>query len=103
MNQLDPWLFYKRNCTSYVAWKINEAGKTFSNGTGGGQFGNAENWDDNAQAIGWTVSATPRVRSVGVKNGPGSSLGHVAWVEKVNASGTVKRVRVQLRNYRRVR
>ena len=23
---IDPWNFYYRQCTSYVAWKINEAG-----------------------------------------------------------------------------
>src|SRR5437867_2819830 len=46
-NQADRWLFFFRECTSYVAWKMNnDAGTTaepyfFSNYMRGGHFGDA--------------------------------------------------------------
>lgn len=89
---IDPWGFYKRYCTSYVAWKLNQNGAGFSNGMAGpngaaGQFGDAKNWDDNAQTIGFAVDQTPAVGAVAVWNG--GTYGHVAYVESVNANGTV--------------
>ena len=48
-NAVDPWNFYYRYCTSYVAHKVNEAGRAFTNQTGGGRFSHAHNWDDNAR------------------------------------------------------
>ncbi|MCD9625250.1 CHAP domain-containing protein [Rhabdothermincola salaria] len=84
--QYSQWGFSYRNCTDYVAWKINSLGVPFANTMGGKRFGNATNWDDNARALGWTVSATPRARSIAVTNG---GYGHVAFVESVNADGSV--------------
>lgn len=83
----DPWGFTVRQCTSYVAWKINETGTAFSNRMNGGYFGNAKNWDDNAARLGWTVSSVPRPKSIGVLNS--GDLGHVAFVESVNPDGSV--------------
>jgi len=55
----------------------------------GGWTGNAMVWDTGAAAAGYTVSGTPRTRSILVME-PGvhgsSSVGHVAWVTAVNGN-----------------
>ena len=55
----------------------------------GGWTGNAMVWDTGAAAAGYTVSSTPRTRSILVME-PGvngsSSVGHVAWVTAVNGN-----------------
>jgi surface antigen len=80
---IDPWRFYNRECTSFVAWRLNNTNHAgFSNFMGGGRFGNADNWDNNARSIGITVNATPAVGAVA------QNEGHVAWVAAVG-SGTV--------------
>ncbi len=94
--QVDDWDFFKRQCTSYVAWKVNESGIAFSNNMIGpngqrGQFANAGNWDDNALNIGFEANATPEVGSIAVWDPrPGypyyMDVGHVAWVEQVSPS-----------------
>jgi len=79
---LDPWGFYKRQCTSFVAWKLNTVnGVNFHNGMNGSKFGNASNWGNNARNIGLTVDNNPAVGSVAWW-----SSGHVAWVSSVNGS-----------------
>jgi surface antigen len=97
-NTKDDWGFFNRECTSYVAWKMNQdAGTTsrpyfFSNSMRGGQWGNAENWDSNAVKIGFLVDHHPAVGAIAqweaadLKSSPG---GHVAYVEAVNADGSV--------------
>jgi len=79
----DKWNFYKCECTSYVAWKMNQQGVTgFTNYYKGGHFSNANNWENNARKIGWSVSQTPTVGSIAqTDNG---TWGHVAYVEAVN-------------------
>lgn len=96
----DPWGFYKRQCTSYAAWKMNEAGINFYNAMSGpngagnwnNKFGNATNWNDQAREIGMAVDNTPRYGDIAVFE-PGdnfaSSLGHVSFVESVNSNGTI--------------
>lgn len=84
--QYSPLGFSYRNCTDWVAWRINSLGVGFHNTMGGRQFGNASNWDDNARQLGWHVSAEPVARSIGVRNG---GFGHVAFVESVNGDGSV--------------
>ena len=89
----DPWKFFNRECTSFVAWRLNNANHVaFSNymkGPNGksGQFGNANTWGTNAQAIGFAVNNTPAVGSVAWSNA--GTAGHVAWVASVNLGGTV--------------
>lgn len=88
-NQMDPWLFNYRNCTSYCAWWLNASGASFSNYMAGpngrsGQFGNAQDWNDNAIAIGFPVNGTPKVGSIACWES-----GHVAIVTKVNTDGSV--------------
>lgn len=83
---VDPWGFYKRNCTSYVAWRLRQNGVDFTNTMAGGRFGNAHNWDNNARSLGYQVDSVPEVGSVAVWEG---TWGHVAYVTGVNPDGTV--------------
>jgi surface antigen len=90
---IDPWLFYKRECTSFVAHRMNNSlGVYFSNNMNGGHFGDAYNWDDNAASLGWRVDHTPKVNAIAQWNageGGASSGGHVAFVATVNSDHTV--------------
>lgn len=65
-------------CTWYVATRINMPSN----------WGNADTWDNFAPLSGWTVSSVPRVGAIAQTDGS-SYLGHVAYVEAVNANGTV--------------
>ena len=78
----EQWGFYHRECTSFVAYRLNRLKKfTFSNRMQGGHFGDAGNWDDNAAALGFKVDNTPTVGSVMVRDS--GTWGHVAIVAKV--------------------
>jgi surface antigen len=84
---VDPWLFYNRECTSFVAWRMNSAnGIAFANYMGGGHFGNANHWDDNARTLGYAVNGTPAVGAIAQTDA--GSAGQVAWVAAVGP-GTV--------------
>jgi surface antigen len=102
----DPWSFTTRQCTSYVAWRLNESGNgSFRNQmrSPAGQrvvFGNAEHWDTAAREMGDRVSKTPAVGAVAQWNGNersvyksyttiASPLGHVAYVVAVYKDGSV--------------
>lgn len=76
----DPWGFFKRECTSFVAYRLNKVTR-FSNFMRGGHFGDAAHWDDNARAIGLRVNRHPAVGAVMVRNS--GTFGHVAIVAKV--------------------
>jgi surface antigen len=95
---VDPWNFYFRECVSFVAWRMNrDVGRTsapwwFTNGMGGGHWGNAHEWDNNAGALGYAVNGTPAVGSVAQWNageGGAGGAGHVAYVVGVNGDGSV--------------
>lgn len=96
---VDPLNFYYGECTSYAAWKVNEAmGGTatniiFDNAYGGNRKGNGGEWKAAWEASGWKVSNTPQVDSVAwwAANGaPGiGSAGHVGWVDEVTEDGKV--------------
>jgi len=79
----DPWNYYYRQCTSFVAWRLNQVnGIAFHNRYMGINFGNANSWDDAAIAKGITVNNIPAVGAVAQTDaGP---YGHVAWVSAVN-------------------
>lgn len=80
---VDPWKFYKCQCTSFVAWRIvDRLDKHFKNDYKGQHFGNANNWDNAARSAGLTVNKTPKVNSVAMTNA--GSAGHVAWVVGVS-------------------
>lgn len=89
--ELSPLSYYLRQCTDFVAWRLNRDVGSFtapyrwawSDLTPNG--GNASQWKAAWDAHGWTVSDTPVVGSVawfGWDN-------HVAYVRDVNADGSV--------------
>lgn len=76
------------NCTNYVAWKLitNGVKRPATNP------GNAADWAENAATDGYLVDDIPAVGAVAQWDAfqGGSPLeGHVAYVEKVNADGTI--------------
>ncbi|MBH0129700.1 CHAP domain-containing protein [Salinibacterium sp. NK8237] len=88
---LSPLNYYYRQCTDFVAWRLNRDVGSFAapfrwawaDLTPSG--GDAYQWQSAWQAHGWTVSATPVAGSVawfGWEN-------HVAYVKQVNADGSV--------------
>ena len=81
---LDPWKFLNRECTSFVAWKLNSTnGVNFTNQYLGSNiwFGNANNWGVAAKAKGILVDNSPAVGSVAWSTA--GAAGHVAWVADV--------------------
>jgi surface antigen len=101
----DPWGFTKRQCVSYAAWRLAQAGRPLDNATQ--HWGSALDWDDTARRLGRRVSSTPTVGAVAQWNAgerssywsPGASspdgryvagpAGHVAWVVQVYGDGSV--------------
>lgn len=91
---VDPWRFYNRECTSFVAWRITSADQFPSfNDFWLTHWGNASNWKAAAstsavKAAGVTVDNTPTVGAVAwwSARSVGSSVGHVAWVAVVNST-----------------
>lgn len=78
----DRWGFFYRECTSFVAYRLNRLrGFAFSNRMRGGHFGDAGHWDDNARALGFRVDRRPTVGSVMVRDS--GTWGHVAVVARV--------------------
>ena len=97
----DRWQFYARECTSFVAWRINQLGVNFTNGMSGPNgppprnnpvFGNGDNWANHAKILGFRVNNTPSVGAIAHfddnHSGAGPS-GHVAYVARVNGDGTI--------------
>ncbi len=84
----DPWGFVLRNCTSFVAWRMQERNHLagFSNSFGGEHWGNANNWDDVARSLGYRVDAVPAIGAVAQTDD--GRVGHVAWVSAIGP-GTV--------------
>ena len=111
--QADAWSFYKYQCVSYVAWKVNEFfgftstalpanaypfynamyGTSWSPdcNIGGNYFlSNACYWDDILEYHGVTVNDIPAVGSIAHWNGGANGVtdpnGHVAYVNYVDAN-----------------
>lgn len=84
----DPWGFVLRNCTSFVAWRLQERNRLdgFGNHFGGRHWGNAANWDDAARALGFRVDGVPAIGAVAQTDA--GRVGHVAWVTAIGP-GTV--------------
>ena len=82
---VDAWAFYNRQCTSFVAWRLNDAGIPFHNHMKGAHFSNATNWDVNARQIGIKVNKTPAPGAVAQwkAGNHASKYGHVAYVTEV--------------------
>jgi surface antigen len=101
----DEWGFTKRQCVSYVAWRLAGAGRPLDNATQ--HWNSALDWDDTARRLGYRVSSRPSVGAVAQWNAgerssywsPGAtrsdgtyvagSVGHVAWVVDVYDDGSV--------------
>lgn len=73
---------YVCQCTSYAGWKAREKYGTIIQ-----SWGNAYAWADTAQIKGYTVSSTPAAGTIAQSSA--GQWGHVAWVESVNADGTI--------------
>ena len=93
---ISPVGYDYRECVDFVAYRLNrDAGQahapwkyTWSNLTPLG--GNADDWKNNWQAHGWHTSHTPVPGSVAWwGSGSAGAFGHVAYVQAVNANGTV--------------
>jgi surface antigen len=84
---VDPWNFYKGQCTSFAAWRVrHNLGVAFSNSYKGQHWGNAEHWDDAARAAGIPVYKSPKVGDIAVRSS--GTWGHVGYVAKVNSDGS---------------
>jgi surface antigen len=82
---VDAWDFYEGQCTSWVAYRLNELnGIPFTDHFGGGTWGDASNWGSHAEALGIAVNGTPAVGSVAWY-----SSGHVAYVEQVSSPTSI--------------
>jgi surface antigen len=93
-DKADQWGFLTRECTSFVAWRMNDAnGIVFKNGMQGGSWGNATNWAANAAKLGYLVDGNPVVGAIAQwsanEGGDAGQFGHVAWVQSVASDGTV--------------
>lgn len=81
---VDPWGLYKRECVSYTAFKVQQAGKRMP--YFGGR-GNANLWPSTARSFGIATGSTPRAQSVAISMaGP---YGHAMWVEAVLPDGRI--------------
>lgn len=81
----DPWSYYHRQSTSFVAFRLLEANgfKDVRN------YGNANEWARNAKSRGYIVNKIPALGSVAwwdSNAGDASSYGHVAWVSGINGN-----------------
>lgn len=103
---LDAWGFTRRQCVSYAAWRLAEAGRPLDNARDG--WGSALDWDTTARRLGFTVTTRPAVGAVaqwdagerGDYWSPGASAsdgvyvagpaGHVGWVTEVYSDGSVR-------------
>ena len=77
--------FFYRQCTDFVAWRLNNTnGVYFTNSYGGNpsiKWGNGNHWDDAARALGITVDSNPAIGAVAQTDA--GYWGHVAWVADI--------------------
>jgi surface antigen len=77
----DTWGYNFRNCTSWVAWRI-ESNNGYTMPTA---IGDASAWGGYFESHGVVVNATPAVGSIAWD--PGAGKDHVAYVEAVSSDG----------------
>ena len=95
--RVGSWGFYTRHSTDYVAWRFFCRDVDFSSRMTGpngkiANFGDPGSWAANAADIGFRVDGIPGPGSIaqwaaGEQGATGA--GHVAYVERVNADGSV--------------
>ncbi|HGK7287822.1 TPA: CHAP domain-containing protein [Staphylococcus aureus] len=76
---------WKNNCTWYVHNKRNEIKRYLPS-----SFTHAKNWLVEAKRAGFATGKKPLVGSILQTSKGGYGYGHVAFVEKVNADGSIK-------------
>jgi surface antigen len=91
----DPWGYYLRNCTSYVAWQLAQDGvpaRYFNFASY--ELGNADEWLADARSPKWSLptGSEPKVGAVAVS----VTVDHVMFVTGVEPNGTIT---VQEYNY----
>jgi surface antigen len=78
----DRWKYWTCQCTSFVAWRINERlDVKFNNNYKGVHWGDAKGWDEAAKKSGVTINNTPVPGAIAQSS---ENAGHVAWVTKVS-------------------
>jgi surface antigen len=98
-HDIDPWNFYKCECTSFVAWRLNAINEIdFTNHYKSQHWGDASHWDDAVRAAEVKMDKTPKKRAVAQTD---EGAGHVAWMKSVSKDG--KKVTVEEYNWRRDR
>lgn len=80
-SEISPYGYAYRNCTDFVAWKLDSLGVPASVYKG---LGNANTWGTRAAGHGVTNNSTPAVGSVAVSTA--GTSGHVAFVTAVNGA-----------------
>ena|GEM_PF-3151971 len=79
---VDDWSYFNRECTSFVAWRLNDQnGIDFNNRFMGASWGDAYEWKQAALASDITVDDVPARGAVAWTS---AGLGHVAWVSNVS-------------------
>lgn len=84
----DPWGFYKRWCTSWVAFKVNQMWRTekdFRNGMGGVRLGAAYEWKGGLVRLGYSADLEPKAGDIAWW-----ASNHVAFVNRVVDRNTVE-------------
>lgn len=85
-NRKDPWGYFYRNCTSYVAWKSAQRGFELDlDGPDRRSLGDGGAWTDNASRYPeLRTGSEPKVGAYAVFNY--GTFGHVAFVEKISGN-----------------
>jgi len=89
---IDPWGFEGSNCTSFVAWRMNNTfGVPFRADFAGGWWGDAGYWDSSAATAGYLVDDIPTVGAIAQWRGDETiaGYGHVAIVLAVYDDSSV--------------
>jgi surface antigen len=85
----DKWSFYRGQCTSWVAYRLNQVGGVaFTNSyQTKGRWGDAVRWGPMAKKLGITVNTTPAVGAIAWYSATKAAPdGHVAYVERINSA-----------------
>lgn len=108
----DRWGFTKRQCVSFVAWRMAQRGHPLSNSTQ--RWGSALTWDDTARRLGYGIGSKPVPGSIAQWNAGESSAyyangattanglmqagpyGHVGYVQGVYSDGSVSIVQYNM-------
>ena len=91
---LDKWSFYQGQCTSWVAYRLNQRSKlSFKNDYKGQHFGSAYNWSTAAKRAGIRVNGKPAVGAIAWY-----SYGHVAYVEQTSPTVVVTEMNFDYHN-----